>query len=113
MGLKEIRESQVLTQRQLAEKTGINRTLIARMESRPMDDVRFRNVVKLGDALEVPALRDFLNHSRVGGEHGMVSQISPEFMGSSPRRRGTLMQHVERVECAGIIPAWAGEHAAS
>lgn len=63
MGLKEIRESQGLTQQQLAQKSGINRGSISRLEAniKPIENATFKTVVKLGDALQVSDLRDFLD----------------------------------------------------
>lgn len=47
--LKELRESKELSQRQLAEKIGINHSVIARIESgeRPIDAVRFGTVIAI------------------------------------------------------------------
>ena len=42
------------------------------------------------------------------GEQGIRFQISPEFIGSSPRVRGAVAQKVDHICDRGIIPAHAG-----
>lgn len=63
MTLKEIRESRGLTQAQLAKLSGVNRVSIVRAETgvKPIENMTFRNVVRLGDALQVTDLRELLS----------------------------------------------------
>ena len=52
--------------------------------------------------------RDGRDHPRVCGEHMNVASIPPDFLGSSPRMRGThLLGHFQFLG-DGIIPAYAG-----
>jgi predicted transcriptional regulator len=51
--LKTVRESQFLTQQELAEKAGISRVTVNRLEQQEMD-ARFSTVKKLARALKVP-----------------------------------------------------------
>ena len=64
MGLTEIRKSQGLTQEQLAKKSGVNRGSISRLEAgiKPIGNATVNTVVRLGDALGVKDLRDFLDN---------------------------------------------------
>ncbi len=50
--LKQIRESQFLTQQELADKAGITRVAVARLESGKVD-ARFSTLKKLAEALGV------------------------------------------------------------
>jgi predicted transcriptional regulator len=50
--LKRVRESKFLTQQELAEKSGVSRPTIARLES-PGDEARLSTVRKLAKALGV------------------------------------------------------------
>lgn len=63
MGLKQIRESRELTQRQLATKSGVPRNTISRVECglRDPGGMSLRNAVRLGDVLGVTDLWDFLS----------------------------------------------------
>ena len=47
-------------------------------------------------------------HPRAGGEHLLIQFSDDLFSGSSPRRRGTLLEHVLVVEAVRFIPAQAG-----
>jgi transcriptional regulator with XRE-family HTH domain len=57
--LKEAREEALLSQRELAEKAGINHVTIARLESGAARDPHMRTVRKLSVALGVPAAKLF------------------------------------------------------
>ena len=57
-----------------------------------------------------PCRRD---HPRVCGEHPSLKPYSASFAGSSPRMRGTLISRLTHHNCAGIIPAYAGNTQAS
>ena len=51
-GLKAVRESRFLTQQELADRSGVSRVTIARLESGDYD-ARFSTIKKLAAALEV------------------------------------------------------------
>ena len=57
-----------------------------------------------------PCRRD---HPRVCGDHPSLKPYSASFAGSSPRMRGTLISRLTHHNCAGIIPAYAGNTQAS
>ena len=47
-------------------------------------------------------------HPRVGGEQGSLMRADQDFVGSSPRGRGTVVMILVRHGTARFIPAWAG-----
>ena len=52
--------------------------------------------------------RDMRDHPRVCGEHGHFSHMTCPSVGSSPRVRGTQIQHANHGRIHRIIPACAG-----
>ena len=56
----------------------------------------------------ITASERWRDHPRVCGEHRSHSLPKVFAMGSSPRMRGTLMIGRRFIDCAGIIPAYAG-----
>ena len=52
-------------------------------------------------------------HPRVGGENGKPTWPAGWGPGSSPRGRGKLGRHRQRLPRVGLIPAWAGKTARS
>ena len=63
MGLAELRKSKNLTQRALAERTGLPHSRISAIETRrrPIEDASFKTVLKLADALKIRDLRKLLD----------------------------------------------------
>lgn len=66
MTLKELREAKGLTQRQLADQTGIGRPVIAAYESGSKDwrNMPLERAIALADALDCPDLRELAEHNK-------------------------------------------------
>ena len=63
MGLAELRKSKNLTQRELAERSGISNVTIANYErgDRDTGNMTLRNAIRIADALKVRDLRKLLD----------------------------------------------------
>lgn len=63
MSLKSLRLKRGLTQRELAERSGVSNTRIADTETgrRPIENMSLGMAIKLGDALKVSDLRKLLD----------------------------------------------------
>ena len=64
MGLQEYLKSRDISQKELAQKSGVPRQTINGLctGARKMDDLTLRNAAKIGDVLIVSDLRDFLDN---------------------------------------------------
>ncbi len=54
--VKETRESLNITQEEVAEKLGINRTTLSRWESGEIDNIKIKYIPKLAEILNLPAI---------------------------------------------------------
>lgn len=78
--LKEIRRSKNVSQRELADKVGVDFSYISKLENDRMPPPAAETIIKLAEVLDVPAEVLLANSGKVSSELKDVISSSPEVM---------------------------------